>query len=71
MPYLGSGFYVDVVGVILKPVPRKTTVYRGDGACLDKWLGDYHSIVRVTSTNTKKSWIPDLSGAQFVIYQTL
>jgi hypothetical protein len=71
IPYLASNFFVDEVGLTLKHIPRKITVYDHGGKSSHNWPADAHTVIRITSTKTRKEWYLDFSGVQFGIYRTL
>jgi hypothetical protein len=71
IPYLASNFFVDEVGLTLKHIPRKITVYDHEGKSSHNWPADAHTVTRITSTKTRKEWYLDFSGVQFGIYRTL
>jgi hypothetical protein len=50
-----------------KPVPRSTTIVYADGRSYNTGIGTLHSIMRVTSATSGKSWAVDVTGKQLGI----
>jgi hypothetical protein len=62
---------VEEVQVRLKNVPRKTTVIYSNGVQQSNYPGNHHFLLRVTSTESDKVWIIDITGAQYGLVKHL
>jgi hypothetical protein len=58
---------IEEIEVTLSKIPRKTTAVWPNGYRQDNWPNYSHSLLRVTSTKTKTSWIIDIGGGQYGI----
>jgi hypothetical protein len=65
---LGLDIKIEEIEIRLKtPVPRSTTMVYADGRSYNNGINTLHSIMRITSTTSGKSWAVDVTGKQLGI----